>query len=120
MNGPELKSNGSALKYLGNTGQKAHNKVSRLPNAELFPFLSRRLAASGVEIPGVSRLENEGETDDEEDEVDAAQAMLSLKHGPRVLSSKTGILKKINRIFSTSFFLHFIVSFIYLLFSYLL
>lgn len=90
LNGPELKSNGSALKYLGSNSQKAGNKVSRLPNAELFPFLSRRLAASGVEIPGVSRLENEGETDDEEDEVDAAQAMLSLKHGPRVLGSKTG------------------------------
>ncbi|XP_034255685.1 forkhead box protein N3-like [Thrips palmi] len=89
LNGPEPKSNGNSLKYLGSNSQKGQNKVSRLPNAELFPFLSRRLAASGVEIPGVSRLEIEGETDDEEDEVDAAQAMLSLKHGPRVLGSKT-------------------------------
>ncbi|KAJ1525145.1 hypothetical protein ONE63_009981 [Megalurothrips usitatus] len=86
-NGPEIKSNGSIPKCMSGSGPKAASKVSKLPNAELFPFLSRRLAASGVEIPGASRLNEHvgGDTDDEEDEVDAAQAMLSLKHGPRVL-----------------------------------
>lgn len=91
-NGLESKVHGSAAKLLSNGSHKSSNKASRLPNAELFPFLSRRLAASGVEIPGVSRFGDsmEGESEDEEDEVDAAQAMLSLKHGPRVLGSKTG------------------------------
>lgn len=91
LSGSEQKSNGGPPKYLNSNGHKSLNKTTRLPNAELFPFLSRRLAASGVENPGVSRLgENvDGESEDEEDEVDAAQAMLSLKHGPRVLGSKT-------------------------------
>ncbi|XP_026281428.1 forkhead box protein N3 isoform X2 [Frankliniella occidentalis] len=92
----EMKANGNSSKYMSSVNHKTLNKVSRLPNAELFPFLSRRLAASGVEIPGVVRLgeNNEGDSDDEEDEVDAAQAMLSLKHGPRVLGSKTDIYKR--------------------------
>ncbi|KAK3918574.1 Forkhead box protein N3 [Frankliniella fusca] len=87
----EMKTVGNSSKQMSNVNHKTPSKASQLPNAELFPFLSRRLAASGVEIPGVIRFgeNNEGDSEDEEDEVDAAQAMLSLKHGPRVLGSKT-------------------------------
>lgn len=91
-NGLGHKFNGNASKSANGIGSKSLGKASRLPNPELFPFLSRRLAASGVDIPGVNRFgENvDEESDDEEDEVDAAQAMLSLKHGPRVIIPKTG------------------------------
>ncbi|XP_075233319.1 forkhead box protein N3-like [Lycorma delicatula] len=49
----------------------------RLPDPELFPYLSRRLAASGLESTPV-------DTDDSLDDVDAAAAMLALKHGPNI------------------------------------
>lgn len=42
-----------------------------IPNPELFPYLSKRLAASSIKDP----------------EVDAAATMLALKNGPHVLSS---------------------------------
>ena len=67
---------------------------SRLPDPDLFPFLSRRLAASGVE--GLrSRdvaADSDTTTDDADslDDVDAAAAMLALKHGPRMLAPKKG------------------------------
>ncbi|KAJ9596465.1 hypothetical protein L9F63_012504, partial [Diploptera punctata] len=54
---------------------------SRLPNPDLFPYLSRRLAASA---------DSDTTTDDADslDDVDAAAAMLALKHGPRMLAPK--------------------------------
>ncbi|PNF14703.1 hypothetical protein B7P43_G10251 [Cryptotermes secundus] len=66
---------------------------SRLPNPELFPYLSRRLAASGVEglrNRDVAADSDTTTTDDADslDDVDAAAAMLALKHGPRVLTPK--------------------------------
>lgn len=50
----------------------------RLPNPELFPYLSRRLAASGIDS-GETEINSE---DESLDDVDAAAAMLELKHGP--------------------------------------
>lgn len=69
---------------------------SRLPNPELFPYLSRRLAASGVEglrNRDVAADSDTTTTDDADslDDVDAAAAMLALKHGPRVLTQKKGM-----------------------------
>lgn len=48
-----------------------------MPDPELFPYLSRRLAASGFDVS-----ETEPNGDDPLDDVDAAAAMLELKHGP--------------------------------------
>lgn len=66
---------------------------SRLPNPDLFPYLSRRLAASGVE--GLRSRDMAADSDttttddaDSLDDVDAAAAMLALKHGPRMLTPK--------------------------------
>jgi forkhead box protein N len=64
---------------------------SRLPNPDLFPYLSRRLAASGVEglrSRDVAADSDTTTTDDADslDDVDAAAVMLTLKHGPRVLT----------------------------------
>jgi forkhead box protein N len=69
---------------------------SRLPNPDLFPYLSRRLAASGVESlrsRDVAADSDTTTTDDADslDDVDAAAAMLALKHGPRVLTPKKGM-----------------------------
>ncbi|KAK6621170.1 hypothetical protein RUM43_011476 [Polyplax serrata] len=50
---------------------------NRLPNPELFPYLSRRLAASEADRIN----EAEESEDDSLDDVDAATAMLELKHG---------------------------------------
>lgn len=54
------------------------NGPCRLPNPELFPYLSRTLAAS--EMKHQVKLEM---SDDSLDAVDAAAVMLSLKNGPR-------------------------------------
>jgi len=69
---------------------------SRLPNPDLFPYLSRRLAASGVE--GLRSREVAADSDttttddaDSLDDVDAAAVMLTLKHGPRVLTPNKGL-----------------------------
>jgi hypothetical protein len=71
---------------------------SRLPNPVLFPYLSRRLAASGVEglrSRDVAADSDATTTDDADslDDVDAAAAMLALKHGPRMLTPKKGMYK---------------------------
>ena len=69
---------------------------SRLPNPDLFPYLSRRLAASGVEglrSRDVAADSDTTTTDDADslDDVDAAAVMLTLKHGPRVLTPNKGL-----------------------------
>lgn len=68
---------------------------TRLPNPELFPFLSRRLAASGVEgmrTHEATRADSDTTTDDadslDDGDAEAATAMLALKHGPRILSPR--------------------------------
>ena len=66
---------------------------SRLPNPDLFPYLSRRLAASGVEGLRSRDIAADSDTTDDADsldDVDAAAAMLALKHGPRMLAPKKG------------------------------
>lgn len=52
---------------------------TRLPNPELFPYLSKRLAASEIKTET---------SDDSLDAMDAANVMLALKHGPRLLKDR--------------------------------
>lgn len=56
---------------------------TRLPNPELFPFLSRRLAASEA-VKQEIKLEAHSD-DDSLDDVHAATAILALKHGSRII-----------------------------------
>lgn len=58
--------------------QSGNISGGRLPDPELFPYLSRRLAASGMDS-GETEINSE---DESLDDVDAAAAMLELKHGP--------------------------------------
>lgn len=51
----------------------------RIPDPELFPYLSRRLAASEIK---------QEMSDDSLDDMDAANVMLALKHGPRMLKER--------------------------------
>lgn len=68
-----LESSSYQLPY-GKSTEK--NSISRLPNPDLYPYLSRKLASAEFKI--------KSETSDESlDAVDAATVMLSLKHGPR-------------------------------------
>jgi hypothetical protein len=64
---------------------------NNLPNPTLFPFLSRRLAAAGLQVPCIpaapSRQAQSMHIESQED-VNAATAMLALKHGPRILSAR--------------------------------
>ncbi|XP_066254597.1 forkhead box protein N2-like isoform X2 [Euwallacea similis] len=57
------------------------NKGANLPNPELFPYLSRKLAATGrsMQHPNVK-----SEQEESLDAADAAAVMLSLKHAARV------------------------------------
>lgn len=57
---------------------------SRLPNPDLFPYLSRTLAASEVK----HRVKTEISDSESLDAVDAAAVMLSLKNGPRYRQKK--------------------------------
>lgn len=59
----------------------------RLPDPELFPFLARRLAASEIKTET---------SDDSLDDMDAANAMLALKHGPRILKERRRRTIKVN------------------------
>jgi hypothetical protein len=86
----------SATEPIGHNEFVVIKSSSRLPNPVLFPYLSRRLAASGVEglrSRDVAADSDTTTTDDADslDDVDAAAAMLSLKHGPHVLTPKKGI-----------------------------
>lgn len=51
-----------------------------MPNPELYPFLSRKLAST--ELINCRRIKSEA-SDESLDAVDAATVMLSLKNGPR-------------------------------------
>ncbi|KDR22393.1 forkhead box protein N3 [Zootermopsis nevadensis] len=83
----------SPLGAVGHSEFVVIKSSSRLPNPDLFPYLSRRLAASGVEglrSRDVAADSDTTTTDDADslDDVDAAAAMLALKHGPRMLTPK--------------------------------
>lgn len=67
--------------------QEAQKNPPRLPNPELFPYLSRRLAASEVKTET---------SDDSLDAMDAANVMLQLKHGPRMLKDRRRRSVKMN------------------------
>ncbi|KAJ8922653.1 hypothetical protein NQ315_007685 [Exocentrus adspersus] len=60
------------------------NSIYRLPNPDLFPFLSRKLAATGL----INRNTVKVEREESLDAVDAAAVMLSLKNGPRVIGKE--------------------------------
>ncbi|XP_060532398.1 forkhead box protein N3-like isoform X2 [Cylas formicarius] len=69
----------------------ANYRVSSLPNPELFPFLSKKLAAKERTALNGDQIKIEGfkiEQEESLDEVDAAAVMLSLKNGVRLDSSK--------------------------------
>ncbi|XP_059480340.1 forkhead box protein N3-like [Neocloeon triangulifer] len=60
---------------------------NNLPNPTLFPFLSRRLAAAGLQVPCAYPSQQQPPVHIEsQEDVNAATAMLALKHGPRILS----------------------------------
>ena len=59
---------------------------ANVPDPELFPYLARRLGSSG---PGAVGLEVVGSGVQSED-VDAAAAMLALKHGSRIVTPASG------------------------------
>lgn len=59
---------------------------SNLPNPELFPFLSKKLAATGMAVDG-GKVKRE-QQEESLDAADAAAVMLSLKHSARVNSVK--------------------------------
>ncbi|GLH11696.1 Fork head domain transcription factor slp1 [Gryllus bimaculatus] len=91
--GPLLPRSASVTSDLTPTGRHAGR---RLPDPDLFPFLSRRLAASGVDIVPVAGAANDGSTVDDVnslDDVDAAAAMLALKHGPLMLITRNDVFK---------------------------
>lgn len=65
--------------YLDKSHSSQKNSMSRLPNPDLYPYLSKKLASTVVK----------SETSDESlDAVDAAAVMLSLKNGPRYRQKK--------------------------------
>lgn len=59
---------------------------ANVPDPELFPYLARRLGSSG---PGAVGMEVVGAGVHSED-VDAAAAMLALKHGSRIVTPASG------------------------------
>jgi forkhead box protein N len=59
--------------------------MSRLPNPELYPYLSRKLASA--ELNSNRHIKSEA-SDESLDAVDAAAVMLSLKNGPRYRQKK--------------------------------
>lgn len=65
--------------YFGNKSKPIQEKTTanRLPNPELFPYLSSEMNKFKSEI-----------SDDSLDEVDAAAVMLSLRNGPRTRQKK--------------------------------
>lgn len=68
--------------YYNIESKQSHEKnssVSRLPNPELFPFLSTEMN---------KLVKTEVTSDDSLDAVDAAAVMLSLRNGPRVRQRK--------------------------------
>lgn len=92
----------SPLGAVGHSEFVVIKSSSRLPNPDLFPYLSRRLAASGVEglrSRDVAADSDTTTTDDADslDDVDAAAAMLALKHGPRMLTPKKGMYRLLQR-----------------------
>ncbi|XP_018565182.1 forkhead box protein N3 isoform X2 [Anoplophora glabripennis] len=73
--------------YYGNKPQLVvsdKSSIYRLPNPDLFPFLSRKLAATEMNNHNSVKCEREESLD----AVDAAAVMLSLKNGPRVSCKK--------------------------------
>ncbi|KYB27821.1 forkhead box protein N3 isoform X1 [Tribolium castaneum] len=60
------------------------SSMSRLPNPELYPYLSRKLASAELNNRNI-KSEN---SDESLDAVDAAAVMLSLKNGPRYRQKK--------------------------------
>ncbi|XP_065344285.1 forkhead box protein N3-like isoform X2 [Cloeon dipterum] len=63
---------------------------SNMLNPDLFPFLTQRLAAAGLQVPGAyTRHHNPPPPPpvhiESQEDVNAATAMLALKHGPRIL-----------------------------------
>lgn len=73
--------------------QSTQDKSSslRLPNPELFPFLSRKLAASDIKIEP-KEIKSEIYDSESLDAVDAAAVMLSLKNGPRLNNRKEKVM----------------------------
>ncbi|KAH0999007.1 hypothetical protein HUJ04_003253 [Dendroctonus ponderosae] len=61
------------------------NRSTNLPNPELFPFLSKKLAASGLSADG---MKIKTEQEESLDAADAAAVMLSLKHATRIYSKQ--------------------------------
>lgn len=58
---------------------------ANVPDPELFPYLARRLGSSG---PGAVGMEVGSGVHSED--VDAAAAMLALKHGSRIVTPASG------------------------------
>lgn len=65
---------------------------ANVPDPELFPYLARRLGSStaGGATTTVSAGLGTSATGVHSEDVDAAAAMLALKHGPRILTPASG------------------------------
>jgi forkhead box protein N len=68
-----------------NNSSPEKSSMSRLPNPELYPYLSRKLASA--ELNSNRHIKSEA-SDESLDAVDAAAVMLSLKNGPRYRQKK--------------------------------
>ncbi|XP_044748326.1 forkhead box protein N2-like [Coccinella septempunctata] len=66
--------------------KKSPQSISRLPDPQLFPYLSKTLASVEMSTPVKTEY-----SDDSLDEVDAATVMLSLKNGPTMRQKRKNV-----------------------------